>query len=298
MQYYGEITAIATAFCWAFNSVVFSEAGHRVSSFTVNRVRLYIAIIALIIFHFIYFGTLFPISLSGNNYLYLGLSGIIGYVIGDTFLFESFLLIGPRLSMLIMTSAPIFSAILAWIFLKEHLSFLEVLAMVITLSGIGWVVSEKKDDEKKSQKRKILLGVLFATVGSLRHATGLLFSKLGLQGGISTISANLIRISAAAIFVFGFSIISGVFLKDIKKMRDKKALLEIGSGSLVGPVLGVILSLEAINHTSIGIASTLMSLSPVILIPVSHYFYKEKITLRTIIGTLVAILGAAWLFFL
>jgi drug/metabolite transporter (DMT)-like permease len=298
LHYYGEIAALTTALCWAFNSVVFSNAGHRVGSLTVNRVRLYIAFISLLIFHFIYFGSFYPISYGSGNYIYLGLSGIIGYIIGDSFLFESFLMIGPRLSMLIMTSAPIFSAILAWLFLKEHLDFLQIIAMLITLFGIGWVISEKGNHQDSKQKPKLLLGVLFATIGSIGQAVSLLFSKMGLTGGISTISANLIRVSAATVFIFLFSIITKKFIKDIKKMRDKKAFIEIGSGSLIGPVLGVILSLEAINHTHIGIASTLMALSPVILIPVSHYLYKERITWRAVIGTIIAIGGAAWLFFL
>ncbi len=296
MNYYGEIAALATAGCWSFNSVVFANAGHRVSSFTVNRVRLYIAFLALMIFHLFYFGEIIPLTLSSNNYIYLGLSGIVGYIIGDSFLFESFLMIGPRISMLIMTSSPVFSAILAWLFLGEKLNILQIMAMIITLSGIGWVILEKRDEEEK--KTHILMGVLFAMIGSLGQAAGLLFSKIGLRGNVSTISANLIRVSTAAILIAIFSIITGKFLKDLRKMKNKKALFEISSGSIVGPVIGVILSLEAINNTNIGIASTLMSLSPIILIPVSHFMYKEKITWRAVVGTLVAIGGAAWLFFL
>ena len=79
-------------------------------------------------------------------------------------------------------------------------------------------------------------------------------------------------------------------------MKDRKALLEIGAGALTGPVLGVTLSLVAIAHTHIGVASTLMSLTPVILLPVSYFLFKEKITSRAIVGTLVALLGVVLLF--
>jgi len=297
VHYYGEIMALLTAFCWAYNSVVFADAGKRVSSLTVNRMRLYIAFFSLLIFHSLCFGEMFPLFCDSRTYFYLALSGVIGYVLGDSFLFESFLMIGPRLSMLIMTSSPVFSTILAMIFLKEHLSISQIVAIFITISGIGWVVSEKNSEDKNKRNKKIFLGVLFAVIGSISQSAGLLFSKLGLESGISSISANFIRVSAGMSFVLLYSIIGKKLAKDIRKMKNKRALIEIGSGTILGPVIGVIFSLEAINHTSIGIASTLMSLSPVILIPVSYYHYKEKITWRSIFGTLLAVFGASYLFF-
>jgi len=299
MNYYGELLSVLTAFCWTFNSVVFTNAGKRVNSFTVNRTRLFLAFISLIPINFIFTGFLFPINLNFNNYLYLSLSGITGFLIGDTFLFESFVLIGPRIAMLIMTTSPILSTILAFIFLNENISLLSIIAILITLMGIGWVIMEKRDKNNHPIKKDYIKGIIFASIGSLGQAVGLLLSKFGLEGNISTISANFIRITSAVLVYFIYSILSDTLKSDIRKlMKNTKAFWEIFSGSLTGPVLGVILSLEAINHTKIGIASTLMSLSPIILIPVSHFLYKEKITIRSVIGTIIAIAGASWLFLL
>lgn len=297
IHYYGEIAALLTAVCWAFNSVVFTLAGKRVGSVTVNKVRLWMAFIAQAILHVILYRTVFPFDASPREFFYLAFSGVIGLVIGDGLLFEAFLLIGPRLATLLMLLAPIFSAFLAWVVLGETLLFLEVIAIFVTVAGIGWVVSERQPHFHQRPKHYVL-GILLGIGGAAGQAVGLLFSKIGIAQGMSAISANHIRVAAAAVVIAGVSLLRGKMRTDILKMKDKKVLLEITSGALTGPVLGVILSLVAIRYTHIGVASTLMSLSPILLIPVGHYLFKERITLRTIAGTVIALTGAVLLFFL
>jgi drug/metabolite transporter (DMT)-like permease len=299
MSVYGEIAALLTAVCWAFNTVVFTRAGKRVGSATVNYVRLWTAFPALLLLHWLLFGTPFPFAIETRRFLYLGFSGLIGLVIGDTMLFESFLLIGPRLAMLLALLTPVFSALLAWAWLGEELMFLEIISMLVTIGGIAWVVAEKTvphDALTSRQPRKYRLGILLALGGTAGQAVGLLFSRLGLSGGYSAISATHVRVSAAAMILLVFSLLQGKTHAHLAKMKDKKALLEITAGSLTGPVLGIVLSLVAIAHAHIGVASTLMSLTPVLLLPVSHFLFKEKITSRAIIGTLIALLGVVLLF--
>lgn len=297
IKYYGEIAALLTAVCWSFNSVVFSLAGKRVGSVIVNKFRIWIAFIALITIHFILYRTFFPLSAAPREVCYLALSGVIGFIIGDSLLFEAFLLIGPRLAMLLMLLAPIFSAILAWIILGETLLFWQIIAILVTMGGIGLAVSENQLHKLELPKNHGL-GVLLGIGGAVGQASGLLLSKLGMARGLSPISANYIRVTAAALAITAISLLRGKMRTDFLKMKDMKALMQISSGAFTGPVLGVILSLVAIRYTQIGIASTLMSLSPILLIPVGYYFFKEHITFRTIGGTIIALSGAIWLFFL
>ena len=300
MNVYGEIAALLTAVCWAFNSVVFTRAGKRVGAVTVNYMRLWTAFPALLLIHWLLFGTPFPFAIEPRRFLYLGFSGLIGLVIGDTMLFESFLLIGPRLAMLLALLTPVFSALLAWVFLGEELLVLEIVSMLVTIGGIAWVVAEKTapvDALTSGQPRKYRLGILLAVGGAAGQAVGLLFSRLGLAGGYSAISATHVRVSVAAFILLVIGLLQGKVHTHLAKMKDKKALLEITAGSLTGPVLGIVLSLVAIAHTHIGVASTLMSLTPVLLLPVSYLLFKEKITSRAIIGTMIAMLGVI-LFFL
>jgi len=299
MSAYGEIAALLTAVCWAFNSVVFTRAGKRVGAVTVNSVRLWTSFPALLLLHWLLFGTPFPFDIEPRRFLYLGISGVIGFVIGDTMLFESFLLIGPRLAMLLALLVPVFSALLAWVWLGEKLLVMEIVSMLVTIGGVAWVVAEKTapvDAPTSRQPRKYRLGILLAVGGAAGQAVGLLFSKWGLAGGYSAISATLIRVSAAALVLVIVSLFQGKIRTHLAKMKDKKALLEIIAGSLTGPVLGVVFSLVAIAHAHIGVASTLMSLTPVFLLPVSYFLFKEKITSRAIIGTMIAFVGVILLF--
>ena len=299
-NFYGEIAALLTAVCWTFTSVVFTKAAKQVGSFTVNHIRLWMALVFQAVLHIILFGTLFPFDIEGWRLFYLGISGVIGFVVGDSLLLEAFVLIGARLSMLMMLLSPVFGAFLAWVVLGEVLAVQEIIGILVTISGIAWVVSEKNkglDAVKKERPRGYVLGIVLGIGGAVGQAVGLLFSRIGLEGGYSAITANHVRVTFSVLVIGVITLVQGKMQRDIAKMKNKKALLEITGGTLTGPVFGVILSLVAIAYTHIGVASTLMSLSPVLLIPVSHIMFKERVTLRSVMGTIIALIGVVFLFF-
>jgi drug/metabolite transporter (DMT)-like permease len=216
-------------------------------------------------------------------------------------LFESFLLIGPRLAMLLALLVPVFSTLIAWLWLGETLQLPQIISILVTISGVAWVVAEKNAPAiapAPGQRRQYRLGIVMAMGGAAGQALGLLFSRLGLAGGYSAISATQVRVGSAALALALISLCQGKLKVHLARMKDKTALLQITAGSLTGPVLGVVLSLVAIAHTQIGVASTLMSLTPVLLLPMSYFLFKEKITPRAIVGTLIALLGVVLLFLL
>lgn len=293
----GEVAALITAFCWAFNSLSFSIAGRIVSSKTVNHIRLWVAFIAMGIINLISFNFFFPIYAPQKSLIFLGLSGLIGFTLGDAALFESLVLIGPRLSMTIMATNPIIGAILSFIFLKEILKPLHIVAIIVTITSLIFVVSEKHENENFDKKKRPL-GVLLAFVGALCQATGMLLSKIGLSEGISVISGNMIRVSAGLFFIIIISIFQKQFIDDFIKLKNIKGTFFIFIGAILGPVIGVMLALYAISKTKIGIATTITSISPILLIPLSALIYKEKITIRMVVGTIITIAGASALFFI
>lgn len=293
----GEVAALITAFCWAFNSLSFSIAGRIVSSKTVNHIRLWVAFFAMGLINLFTFKYFFPIHAPQKSLIFLGLSGLIGFTLGDAALFESLVLIGPRLSMTIMATNPIIGAVLSFIFLKEVLKPLHILAIVITITSLIFVVSEKHENENFDKKKRPL-GVFLAFVGSLCQATGMLLSKIGLSEGISVISGNMIRVSAGLFFIIIISIFQKEFIEDFAKLKNIKGTVFIFIGAILGPVIGVMLALYAISKTKIGIATTITSISPILLIPLSALIYKEKITIRMVVGTIITIAGASALFFI
>jgi len=295
MAYSGELAALATALCWAFGSLFFTLSGRAVGSGRVNRARLLLALVYLLVLHRVWLGTWFPVAAGGDRFLWLGLSGLVGYVIGDGMLFESFVIIGPRMAMLLMTMVPVFAAALAWIFMGEHLAGREILAILVTLAGIAWVVGERGRGPA-SPGNKHGWGIALGLGGAMGQAAGLLLAKRGLAGGFSAVSGNLLRVGAA---VAAFAVFS-VIRRDLHLPRCNRttgwAWAQIGIASLLGPVIGVVLSLFAIAHTQVGIASTLMSLSPLILIPLSHVVFGERIGFRSVAGTILALAGSALFF--
>lgn len=296
MTYFGELASLLTAVCWASNSVFFTLAGRRVGSQTVNAVRLFIALAVMVLVHLFLFGTVFPFGAGATRLVSLGLSGLIGFALGDALLFESMLLLGPRVAMLLMTLSPIFSAILARIFLAQTLSLPKVLAILVTLAGIAWVVEEGHSGPGDTRPHKWALGVFLGVGGAMGQSLGLILSGVGMAGGFHPISANLIRVLAGTLALSVWLLFRGQFLDSTLRMKDRRSFFLIAAGAATGPVIGVVLSLYAITHASMGVAATLMSLSPVLLLPISALMFKEKVTYRAVAGTIISILGAAALF--
>jgi drug/metabolite transporter (DMT)-like permease len=232
------------------------------------------------------------------------LAGLVrpgGFVLGDLFLFRSFILIGARIAMLIMALVPPITALIGWITLGEVLSGQEFLGMAITLLGIVLVMSVKTDFRKGAFGKRpkagpVLLGSLLALGGAVGQAAGLVLSKKGMQD-MDAFSATQIRIIAG---VIGFSLVITAFRRWkhlFGALKDLKAMKIMTLGSFTGPFLGVSFSLLAVQHTDTGIAATLMALTPVMIIPPALLMKKEKIRVLEIIGALISVAGVA-LFFL
>lgn len=294
----GEIAAVAASLCWSLNSIQFTFAGRRVGSRVVNRVRLALAVLFLSLSHLLLHGAPWPIHAELHRWGWLGLSGIVGLIIGDGSLFQAFLRIGPRRSMMLMTLVPVISTLAAWIFLGETLLPTEILAVLITVAGVAWVVSERQPETEVLDRdpRDLVLGVLLGLTGATGQALGLVAAKRGLSGDFPALSATIIRMIVATTVIWLLALIGGQVGPTWRALRDRRARLWIAGGAFIGPFIGIWLSLIAIRAAPVGIASTLMSLSPVVLIPFDHWVFNHTITLRSVVGTVVALIGVAALF--
>ncbi len=296
--YTGEFAALATALFFTATSTMFTLAGRQVGSLVLNRSRLILAIIFLIGAHLVLRVPL-PIHAAPDRWLWLSLSGVIGLVMGDAFLFQAFIWIGPRLSMLLMGLAPVLAAVLAWLFLSETLTGWQIVGILITLVGTSWVILDRNGYQQKNatDKRNYLMGILFGLGGATGQAVGLITAKEGLGGNFPALSGTLIRMLAAALTLWAITFLSGQAKKTIQQVvNHPRASLFILGGAFTGPFLGVTFSLLAIQHTEVGVASTIMALPPVFLLPVGYFVFKEKLEWHAILGTALAMLGVALLF--
>lgn len=298
MGFTGELAALTTAVLWSATAVFFTFAGRQIGSVIVNRVRLVVALILLMITHWVLRGQPLPVSAEPERWLWLGLSGIVGLVLGDSFLFQSYLWVGPRLGMLMMSLAPVLAALLALTFLGEKLAALQWLGILLAVGGVAAVVSDRRGGSQRAVREPNYgRGVLFGIGAATGQAVGLVLAKQGLGGGFPALSGNVMRMSSAVLFFWLITIGAGQAGNTLRRLRATRgAWLSIVGGATTGPFLGVWLSLIAIQLTSVGIASTLMALSPVFLLPIGRFLFGERIGPLAIGGTLVAIAGVGILF--
>ena len=296
MNFIGEIAGLATSFFFAITAIIFASVGRMVGSQVTNRFRLLFALFYLVILNLIFFHEPLPFSAGSPRWLWLSLSGVIGLSLGDAFLFRSYVAVGPRLGSLLLSLAPIFGSVIAWIFFGETLTALQILGILLALAGIGWVVTSHKE-EANTPKGHTREGIIFGVLAGLGQVVGLVLSKQAMAGGFSPFQANAIRMLAAVIFTWAWTAVEGQISSTVETIRNHpKALQWIAFGAVIGPVLGVSSSLLAVQHAEIGVASTLMALPPVIVLPISYFVFKEKIGWQGIAGTFLAILGVAVLF--
>jgi len=297
-SYLGEIAALLTSICFAIGPTFNTLAGQRVSNTTVNRVRLSLTLVLLIIPHWLLEGVPFPVNGRPENWLFMGLSGLLGLVIGDSLLFAAFVTIGTRLTMLISCLMPVFSSLMAWVVLNESLTELQVVGIVVTISGVGWVVFDPNNESAGVRDRKAFVrGALLALTAAFFHAAGTIAAKRGMGDGFPTLSAHMIRTGTSLVLILLPLLLPHRAKQTIQELRGRpEALKYLFWGAIFGPLLGMWLSLYSIQNANVGIATSLSSLSPIWLLPVGRFFFHEKIGGRAVLGSLVAVIGAAIIF--
>jgi len=296
----GEFAALAAAVFWTVTALMFEAASKKLGSLTVNLLRLYVAFFLYGIYTYLTRGLFLPVDATGEAWFWLVLSGLIGFVIGDQFLFQAYVEVGARVSMLIMAFVPILTSLIGWSMLGETLTFMNIVGIAMTIAGIVIVLMKRERIHPELRQNKFrfsypIRGVLLAFGGAVGQAVGLVLSKYGMKD-YNAFAASHIRVMAGMV---GFTILFFV----LRRWKNVSAAFSnitglrfLIVGSVFGPFLGVAFSLLAVQNTATGIASTIMAMVPILIIPPAIYFYKDKVTLREITGAVLAVGGVAILF--
>ena len=309
MQHLGEIISLIVAVSWTVTAIFADKASHRLGSMTTNVIRLVLASLFLAILLWITLGHPYPVFADGKAWLWLGLSALVGYVFGDWCLFNCYLSIGARFGQLFMTLAPPMAAIAGWALLGKTLTWKSVLAMAVTLSGIA--ISILSRGEGHTVKLTLpLKGVLLGLGAGAGQGVGLVLSKIGMQHYEAAVPASAPELMdtmlpfastmiRAVIGSIGFIALMAL-QKELPRLRaafhDRKGMSYALILTLFGPVFGVSLSLMAVQYTDAGIASTLMALTPVLIILPYAVMYKQPVRLKEILGVAVSMAGVAMFF--
>lgn len=311
MQYFGEIIALIVAFSWTATALFADIASHRIGALPLNLIRMAMSLLFLALLLWVFTGTPYPQFADGKAWFWLALSGLVGYVFGDYCLFNSYIVFGSRYGQLFMTLAPPVAGIAGWLMLGEAMSWHSWLAMLVTLTGIGYSILNRGGESHKLTLQLPLKGVLLGIGAGVGQGVGLVLSKIGLEYYEASVPADAPE-AISRLMPFAGTFIRAVFgligfmailalRKSLGKVRealhDRKGMSFAALTTFFGPFLGVSLSLMAVQYAKAGIASTLMALTPVLIIVPYALINKQRITAKEVIGTFITITGVA-LFFL
>ena len=309
MTYLGELISIGVAFSWTATALLSEFGSKRLGNLTLNVLRMTLALVFSLVLFLVVTGNPLPTGVSTEAAGWMLLSGLVGYVIGDFCLFQCYIIIGSRYGQLFMTLAPLSAALMAWMTLGQQMTAMSILAMLVTLDGISISVLGRGEHHKVSLKLP-LNGVLYAIGAAVCQGVGLVLSKIGMdhydvaalaEMGVPEwlvpFSANFYRCIAG---IIGFTLLlyyrSGMApLREA--MHDRKGLTVATATTIFGPFVGVGFSLMAVQYTAAGIASTLMAMTPIIILLPSYWLFHEKITWKAIVGAFISFIGVS-LFFL
>ena len=304
MTYIGELISIGVAFSWTATALLSEFGSKRLGNLTLNVLRMGLALVFSLVLFVVVTGNPLPPGASAEAAGWMLLSGVVGYVIGDFCLFQCYIIIGSRYGQLFMTLAPLAAAMMAWITLGQQMTGMSILAMLITLAGIGISVLGRGEHHKVGLKLP-LNGVLFAIGAAMCQGIGLVLSKIGMDHYEATanmpdwlvpFSANFYRCVAG---IIGFTLLL-YFRKGLDPLReamhDKKGLAVATATTVFGPFVGVGFSLMAVQYTAAGIASTLMAMTPIIILLPSYWLFHQKITWRAVAGAVISVVGVSMFF--
>ncbi|MBA3705627.1 MAG: DMT family transporter [Bacteroidetes bacterium] len=305
VSYLGELIAFATTLSWTIGIFPFTEAARRMGPNPVNHFRLVMAVILLTVISILFLPIstiqLFTSPLP-QHWLWFGLSGIIGLAMGDYLAFTSFAILGPRIGSIFITLSPTAALFAGYFLIGERINFIGVIGILITIAGVIWLTLSRSaqalmlDHEYGNVKK----GIIYGALSAICNGTGVVLANKGFtyqqnHMDLPFFQATWIRMVAATLIVFLITIVRGklkTITKPIIQNKNNGFIYTLG-GTIFGPVVGVSLSMLAISllHNKPSVAQTIFSLIPVFVLPLSYLFYKEKITLKAILGALIAITG-------
>ncbi|WP_330111614.1 DMT family transporter [Cetobacterium somerae] len=287
----GESLALAAAFGWVGSSVFLERASKETGTLAVNLIRLIIAMLFLGVITYVKRGLVLPLDVTKESFKFLSISGLFGLFLGDFFLYKSYIKIGPRITLLVMTFSPIAVSILSFFILGEKIEGFKVLGMLLTIIGIAIVILKKKNDKEFSK-----VGFIYALLAMLGESLGIVFTRLGSIDYDSFATIQVRTIPAILAFIVYISLKKE--WSNIKEgILNKKGMIYIVLGTIVA-TLGVTALVEAMKYANVGIVSTLAATSPILIIPISIIFFKEKVSILEGIGALISFVGITIFFIL
>jgi drug/metabolite transporter (DMT)-like permease len=288
----GEVASLGAAVLWAVASLLYGAT--TLNAWTINFAKNIFASLVLAVH-------LFLVSLATgeslfqggvNAWSWLGISGLIGIVLGDTFYFRSLQILGARRALVVTLSSPVMALLLGWCILGESHALLALAGVGVTVAGVIFVVTERKNDNESPGlfPGSTRQGIVFGSLGAVCQATGGVASKMGMVD-CDPLEAAFIRLFVSAIIIAVGMTCGRRIVAASKGVLQLSVLKRLIPASMLGTYLGIWLAQIGYKETSVAVATTLMCTSPLFAIPLVIVFLKQRVSKRALIGTVVTILG-------
>ncbi len=297
MKYLGELLGLTAAMGWVISSILFEKASKKVSGLPVNVIKIAVTLILFSIIAIFSRGMMLPFDATNKTLLYLTISGFVGLFIGDYFIFQAFMLVNARLLLLVVTLEPIVMSLFGFLFLGEKLNPNQLSGILCTCLGIALVIFTRPVDQE--DKKKIQLGVskkglLFCFIAMLADCIGLLFTKMG-STNYDAVGTTQIRTVAALIAFLVFITQKKMWSKVKASTTDTRTMVYVFCGTLASMV-GIWSLAQGFKFQKIAVVSTLASTSPILILPISIFLFKEKLSSKEIYGAILSCIGVGLFF--
>jgi len=303
----GFLFAFAATFCWAVAAFPLTAASRQLPVNSMNHLRLLLSTILILLVALVMdakgFMSIFSPAYT-NGWLWLGLSGIVALVIGDFFSFRSYAILSPQHGSILTTLSPTSALLFGILLVDEHINWVGIIGMLITIIGVMSISlgRSQRNAIPDHGHGSVLKGIVFGILAAVCHGGALAFSKKGFitqaetGDAIGWPDATFIRIVSAMLLVYAISFFSGKTKEVWTHLKDsREGIKNTIIGSVFNPGMSVALSMITILYIDVAVAQTIFAMVPLFALIIAFAVYKEKVTIRSVLGVLASLVGVALL---
>jgi drug/metabolite transporter (DMT)-like permease len=280
---FGAACALGAALAWSITSLLARTLMPHYGSVTINAVRSGIAGALLIGCVMVVDGPGVLTAMSGRAFLILAVSIVAAIGIGDSVFFESTRAIGLGRAMTIATTYPIGAALMAVVLYGERITPPIAAGTLLTLGGVALIVGVRSE----ARPERLWFGVWTAVVASVAWAVSAVLMKTPLQE-IEPLTAQAIRLPLASALLWLTPWTRGAAAA--LRQGGQGPLLRIGALSVITAASSV-LFVASLKYAGVAVGSVLSSTAPLFALPLGVMFLGERVSVWTVLGALVAVVG-------
>jgi drug/metabolite transporter (DMT)-like permease len=292
----GEAMALASSLLWAVAGVVFARLRPTVTPGAINLGKNTTGVLCFAVLFSVLHGRPWPLEVTGDQALLFAASGLVGLTLCDTFFLRALRTLGPQRATLLMTFSTVLAALASLLPpFSESPPPLAWAGMGVCLAGVVLAARARHPDPVRDDEFR--RGARDGLVAAALQAAGAMFSRAAFLEDAPTPAAGAaIRLAAGVVGLLVLGFATGRVGRWTRGLAAHGSWWRLGIAAVIGTFLGIWAHVAALGwseHT--GVATTLNSLAPVFLIPLSALFLAERFGARAWLSTLLAVAGIALL---